>query len=109
MIAEIGFVLLCGHVGGKIGAALQTEQPFWTGIIEPTEVGAVITKKGKRYALHIIQEGQNAEVAAGDYPQVLAALQTWERYIVDEGGSITAWAAQNQDRLAEIAQLKESL
>jgi len=108
VIAEIGFVLLCGHIGGKIGARFQQDQPFWTGTIEPTEVGVVITKKGPQYALHIVQEGQNAEVARGTYPQMLASLQGWERFILD-GGSLTAWAAQNEERRVEIAQLKESL
>ena len=109
--------MIGGHIGGKLGEKYldgTTETPYWTGHIagDTAQPAVTITQfkhRGKvGYRLYVVTEGQYAQVATGEYPAVLAALQTWEKYIA-KGGTVTAWLAQNAQRAAEVADLEQSL
>jgi hypothetical protein len=109
MILELIGMAVGYKVGGRLGEKYLTmEQPIYTGLIEPTEVGVVLTRRGERYTLHIVQDGETRPVRQGDYPTCLASMQQWEKY-VQGGGTIRAWLAGNSARQAEVARLEASL
>lgn len=55
----------------------------------------------------MIANGEWALVEATQaYPQIIASMQRWERYVRD-GGSIADWLAHNANREREIADLEQ--
>ncbi len=117
MIGIIVGAIAAGEIGQRLGAKYldgAQETPYWTGHVggDTAKAAASITAlryRGKvSYRLYVVTEGQWAQVEHGEYPAVLAALQTWERYLA-EGGTVTAWLAQNTQRANEVAQLEHSL
>ena len=106
------------YAGAKLGEKYlsggATETPIWTGhiggdIAKPALSMTMVRYRGRmHYRLYVVSEGQWALAAsAWEYPEVLAAIQTWERYIA-EGGTVAAWQARNTLRANEVAELEQS-
>ena len=108
-IAEIAGWIIGWHLGAKY-LTPSMEQPVWGGAVGDTPVSiTVIRYQGKLYyRLYVVEDGESAVVAQGDYPAVLGAVQSWETYLKD-GGTVRAWRAQNVHRQQEIEQLNQSL
>jgi hypothetical protein len=100
------------HLGEKYLSGV-TETPVWTGHLggdvgKPAVSLTRVAYRGRvHYRVFVVTNGQWAQVAGcWEYPEALAAIQTWERYI-SEGGTVEAWLAHNTRRAQEIAALEE--
>lgn len=67
---------------------------IWTGTVRDVTFMVMGQQVGRRirYDLHAVGGGQN--VCAGsfwEYPEVVAAVQTWEQFVLD-GGTVQSWA-----------------
>ena len=93
-IAEIAGWIIGWHLGAKY-LTPSMEQPVWGGAVGDTPVSiSVIRYQGKLYyRLYVVEDGESAVVAQGDYPAVLGAVQSWETYLKD-GGTVRAWRAE---------------
>jgi hypothetical protein len=113
MFIELAAIAGAMHIGGKLGErylSANDELPMCTETLH--DAALTITRvryRGKSWCrLYVATEGQSAMVMQGDYPELIAALQTWGDYL-EGGGTVAAWLAQNAQRAAEVTRLEQSL
>jgi hypothetical protein len=104
-----GGAMLGAHLGQKYLAGF-TEAHMVTENIGNTIVS--VSQCGYRgrtwFRLYVIENGQvNVVGQYWHYTEVLAALQTWVRYLTD-GGTITAWRVHYTQAGREIAALERA-
>jgi hypothetical protein len=110
------FVLGGAYIGAKLGDKYigVKEQPMWNGHIsnDPSRPAVCITRLKWRgtiyYRLYIADAGDWALVGqSAQYPEILAMIQNWERYLA-EGGTLNAWRVHCRQREEEIAAMNAS-
>jgi hypothetical protein len=109
--------LIGAMAGYKLGDKYLSgtrETPVWTGhlggdLSMPAMTIMQVRYRGKiSYRLYVITNGNAVLVAvAQHYPEIVAAVQTWDRYL-DEGGTVEGWLVHNQHRVREMDRLEAS-
>jgi hypothetical protein len=116
LIDEALFIGAGAWIGSKLGRKYlgpEGERPMWNGHVNndpsmPAVVIAQMNHHGKQWwRLYIAAEGDSALVGERwAYAEILALLQSWERYLTD-GGTLNAWRMQNELREQEVAWIRE--
>jgi hypothetical protein len=109
--------LIGSLVGYKLGQKYltpTTETPCWDGHIggelsNPAVSVTNVRSKGKlSYRVYVVSDGNFALVACcWIWPEVLAVLQQWEKFL-GNGGTVAGWMARNAQREAEIKTMEEA-
>jgi len=108
MLIGGGAVLGANLVADYLTPASETS--IWSGAVDNAVMSASrVTYRGRSFLrLYVVADGRWATVGAcWQYPEMIALIQTWERYLLN-GGTVQAWLANNTYQASKVAALEQS-